>query len=111
MILYHVTPTENIPSIKDNGLIPQIGPLSEMADEKIPRIYFFNDLATVEDAVMNWLGNHLEDVYGEDTELTLITLNIPDNISLVRYFISPSDFEITSQACIPAKYITSYRSI
>ena len=41
MIFYHVTLKNNLDNILKNGLIPQIGTLSQAANETINRIYLF----------------------------------------------------------------------
>ncbi len=58
---YHVTLSKNIPDIQKQGLLPQIGPLSILAGEAKPTIFLFPNLETVEDALMNWLGDYLPD--------------------------------------------------
>jgi len=57
---FHVTPIENLPSILERGLQPQIGDRSAALGEATPNIYLFPDLETCEDALANWLGDCFE---------------------------------------------------
>lgn len=68
LTLYHVTPSDNVPSISKNGLVPQIGPRSRSLGESKLITYFFPDRDAAEQAVMNWLGEEFE----EDEPLTLL---------------------------------------
>ena len=60
--LYHVTPLDQVPNILETGLEPRIGPRSE-AMELEPRVYLFGDQESVEQALMNWLG---DEMYGAE---------------------------------------------
>lgn len=53
---YHVTPTENVESIRSQGLIPQIGFRSKLVNEQYPLVYLFGSRIEMEEALMNWLG-------------------------------------------------------
>lgn len=68
--MYHVTPTQNVRSIMSTGLIPQVGDRSSKVDEQ-PGIHLFADWDTMEDAVMNWMGDEFE-----DDELTLLQVMV-----------------------------------
>jgi hypothetical protein len=72
MIVYHVTEQKNVPSIMMNGLIPKRGKRSRAAGEKKELIYVFPDMLSMEDGVLNWLGD--EFVY----RTSLLELNVPD---------------------------------
>lgn len=76
--LYHVTPAANLPSILDLGLQPQIGRRSASAGESVAAVYCFTDLAAVEDALANWLG----DCFDEDEALALLRLNVGNDVRL-----------------------------
>jgi hypothetical protein len=55
-ILYHVTPTSNVRSIKKRGLVPRLVKRGVYADGSFSkRVYFFVDRDTAEDALMNWI--------------------------------------------------------
>ena len=69
---FHVTRKANLEAILANGLEPKIGPRSKLVPETIPRIYFFADMAAVEDALVNWLG----EVFDEDVALVILEVNL-----------------------------------
>ena len=74
MNVYHVTPTCHVFDILEQGLLPGIGPRSHELGEEVARIYVFTDLATLDDALGNWLGN----AFDEDEELSIIELSVDD---------------------------------
>lgn len=96
-LVYHVTPTRNLPSIRKLGLIPRIGPNSRQLGETQPLIYLFPTRVDVNDALMNWLG----DQYDDDEPLSLLTLNVPSSL-LSK---STVDYELISTHIINPKYI------
>lgn len=96
-LVYHVTPTRNLPSIHKLGLIPQIGPNSRQLGETQPLIYFFPTRVDVNNALMNWLS----DQYDDDESLSLLTLNIPSSL-LSK---STVDYELISTHIINPEYI------
>ncbi|MGI1189104.1 hypothetical protein ACRCRN_34140 [Pseudomonas aeruginosa] len=59
--VFHITPSENVPSILANGLTPQIGPRSIACNEREPRTFFFTSVTAAETALCSWLGEELED--------------------------------------------------
>lgn len=65
---YHVTYKDNIKSIKQHGIFPKT---PEDYDDK-KGIYLFPTYDDMENAVMNWLGDRLD----EDREVVAIKLNI-----------------------------------
>lgn len=69
-VVYHVTPTKNLPSIMKNGLIPQIGNRSSQIDGEEEGIYIFPSLEDLEDA--HWLG----DEFDEDEELSVLEIDV-----------------------------------
>ena len=70
-IVYHVTPTKNLVEIMSVGLVPQIGPRSSQISDEARAIYVFQDKDSVEDALMNWLGDEFN-----DEPLSLLEINI-----------------------------------
>lgn len=92
---YHVCQTSNVESILTKGLIPQIGDRSSQL-EKESGIYLFGNIEDVVDGVTNWLG----DEFGEDEELTLLSIKLPNDWPLIR-----DEFEYVSKQSIPPKYI------
>jgi hypothetical protein len=73
--VYHVTPEENLPFIRKNGLVPQIGPNSKEIGETDEAVHVFLDHASLTDAMVNWESM---DWHGkEEPELSLLTLCVP----------------------------------
>jgi len=72
--VYHITREENIPSIMKNGLEPRIGVHSVDIGEQRPGVHVFLNMATVEDAMMNW------DAMSEwdSGDLSILTLEVPN---------------------------------
>lgn len=92
-ILYHVTPTFNVPAILSEGLVPQIGERSAQVSETLPAIYCFAGLAELEDAVMNWMG----DYFDEDEPLALLRVEVNPELALGQ----GADYEIVVLDPIP----------
>ena len=65
MILFHVTPAENLPSIEREGLRSQANNESSR-----PAIYFFKNLDDMEQAALGWLG----DAFEEDDALAVLEI-------------------------------------
>lgn len=60
-MLFHVTLKANLDSISKRGLLPLIGERSASFCEQENQIYFFKDKVSVENALLNWLGECFED--------------------------------------------------
>ena len=71
-VLYHVTPTRNLPKIMQQGLVPRIGARARRLGEPIKGIYLFRSESDAESGVMNWLG----DEFGE-ARLALLAVKVP----------------------------------
>jgi len=95
-IFYHVTPTRNLSSILKHGLQPDIGVRSRRIKEKIPAIYLFDNLNSIEDALSSWM----EVEFDEDEELSLLKITLPSNIRA-----EDTGFEYAVYENIPKKYI------
>ena len=102
---YHVTKKSNLESIKKNGLIPKIGLLAMDANESIERIYLFNNVEDMDNALMNWLGIALEDYFGELEEFISLKIDLPDNFPIQRTQI----YESYCYETIPSNYISFFR--
>lgn len=100
-MLYHVTPSENLPSILGSGLKPAIGPRSAELGEPQPFVYLFRSLQDVETALMNWLGEALEDA----GELAILEIE-PSATTASRLQTSSEDYEVRCDTVIPANCIT-----
>lgn len=74
--VYHVTTKKAYKKIQKEGLLPKIGKLSKEYGEKDKKIYFFINEDEANNALENWLGEALEDFYGEDVECVLLKVNL-----------------------------------
>lgn len=92
---YHVTSASNIESIRQNGLIPQIGTRSLELGETISRIYLFTNKNACEEALMNWLGD-----YFEDEEIVILEIE-----SVHVQGVSEAEYEIACEHLIPFKNV------
>lgn len=72
---YHVTPSKNLGSIMQVGLVPAIGARSKAFGETVPRVYLFTGLDACENALINWLGEEFEHLADEG----LVILEIASN--------------------------------
>ena len=64
---YHVTRRLNLPSIKRNGLLPQV-PEDYGDSGDIEGVYLFKSLDDAQNALYNWLGERIEDWEEENDE-------------------------------------------
>lgn len=103
---YHVTLLENWKSIKENGLIPKIGELSKLIDETQKRIYLFPNIEDMENALYNWLGETINDLYGEDIECCSLKITLPDDFPIENGDV---EYEVYSYQKIPSQYISFFR--
>ena len=58
---YHITSKRNLPSIMKKGLLVK-KPEDYGTDGDIEGIYFFKTLNDAKNALMNWLGQRIEDI-------------------------------------------------
>lgn len=85
-------------SIQTEGLTPSIGPRSQLMNESVPLIYFFESLQDVETALIGWAAEAFDD---EDELLVLkvdlshLDISLPDD----------SSFEMVSHQNIPSERI------
>ena len=99
MTLWHVTPKENQAGIERTGLVPLIGPRSAKMQEPVPAIYMFNERTGMEDALMNWLGEELDE-YGQ---LVTCRIELPNGFPIYRTSVG---WEIITEKPIPREYIS-----
>lgn len=66
---YHVTYADNVDSIKKYGIKPS---KPQDFDEAVDGVYLFPSYDDMEDALVNWLGDRLD----EDRDIVAIKLNI-----------------------------------
>ena len=104
---YHVTALSNLPSSKQVGLIPQVGPNARACEESHPSVFLFKDREAMEDALMNWLGETLSESFGEDAALLImhVTLTEEEANSLET---SPVSYEAVSHITITPERLTFY---
>ena len=95
VVYYHVTPTENVPSILQRGLEPRCDERSQALNEK-PGVFLFRSRAAVDDALLNWLGDAFD-----DTPLTLLRVYISDNEAVEMTL----DWEAVTRTAIPWTHI------
>jgi len=95
---YHVTRKENLESILENGLIPQVGERSSQLNEE-SGIFMFYSLDDMNNALGSWLGEEFED----DEELVSLKIIMKDtNFKYCAY-------EAVSREIIPPKYIFYFK--
>ncbi len=100
MIVYHVTPESNLESILEKGLQPSIGKLSSKANEPFSIVCFFESKEAVENGIMNWMGDNLE----EDIPLVILECDVdPDAVKPN----SDAPWELVSQTEISSDAIQS----
>jgi len=96
---YHITRTENVPSIvppSGIGLIPATP--TDMED--VEGVYLFRSAVAAEDALMNWLG----DRFDEDDPLTLLRVDSAGVGELDTD--SAAGFEAISRTAIAPEFIS-----
>jgi hypothetical protein len=99
-LAYHVTPKRNLKKIYNEGLLPKIGVRSKELGEKEPAVYCFPSKSDCETALGSWLG----ECFGEDCQLAILEVSIPDGASLG----SSVGFEIACFSAIPPENILNY---
>ena len=101
MIVYHVTPAANIPSIMEHGLIPQVGARSILMDES-PSLFFFTSKGSMENALLNWLGEEFD----EDEDLTILQVDVPEEWLMSTL----ADYELVCTTVVPPRMIDKVMS-
>lgn len=101
LILFHVTPKTNLPSILNTGLIPQVGERSEQLKEE-PGVFLFLSYEDCETALSQWLGEQFEDPY---EELVSLKITLPNDFPLEE----TCEWELVSRTIIEPKYIEFFK--
>ena len=101
-MLFHVTLMENVESIREKGLIPQIGERSAEIGETEEYVYLFTSYEAMDNALMNWMGEWYNERYGEDVELAVLKILIPPEIPIIDMGIG---YEMICPSMIPSEYI------
>jgi len=101
---YHVTSKDNLKSIMKEGLKPRI-PKDYGENGDIKGVYMFKTLEDTKNALMNWLGERMEEWEEENNEIyNDITLKI--NIKGLKDSLYDSvEFEWISLDCIKPERI------
>lgn len=77
---YHITSRSNLPKIKQQGLVPKVSEdYGEYGDQE--GIYFFKSKKHAEDALMNWLGERIEEweeETGNEYDEVLLVVDLSD---------------------------------
>ena len=96
--VYHVTPSENLRNILTSGLVPQVGNRSRKIVGEKSATYCFPDKNSMEDAMMNWLG----DEFDEDEQLALLEI---DTTGLDGNVTDGAEYEVAITSVIPPQNI------
>lgn len=57
---FHVTPKACLSGVLETGLVPSVGRRASAAGEPTPRVWLFPSYSSLEDAMLNWLGDELD---------------------------------------------------
>ena len=104
-IFYHTTLVENRESIFEKGLIPQIGERSIQIETE-EAVWLFNSVEDLDNALMNWLGEEIEETYGEDAEMVTFKITLPADFPVEG---EEGMFERFTRQRIPPEYIEFFR--
>ncbi len=72
-IVYHLTPTIKLKSIRRDGLVPRIGALAATAGETVAAVWLFPNLREVQTALQNWFAEYTD----EAEKIALLEVTIP----------------------------------
>ena len=107
-VFFHVTLTKNLASILDNGLIAQSGERSQEINDY--GIFIFPNENEMDNALSNWLGESLNDQYGEDIEVSSLMITLPDDFPVSPIFVNGEEsFEWYTQSNIPACFVRFHK--
>ncbi len=92
--LYHITPTENLPSIFIRGLIPTVGERSSDKGRVLPAVHCFSSAAALAGAGSAWaLGN-----FSRHEQVSILEVRaeavVDGGEARVRYIIPPKDIRV-----------------
>lgn len=102
---FHVTPAANLSSILSDGIITAIGERSQIVGEKNKAVFLFPDVSSMENALMNWLGEAFED----EENLVILQIDLPDDFPVIREIDSNGDpfYECFTLCNISSEYISA----
>ena len=75
MRAYHVTPTQNVESILQSGLVPQVGDRGERFRETAPLVFFIPDLKTTFYEINDWLLDEIKMDTG-NSDITILEVDL-----------------------------------
>lgn len=75
---FHITIKENLDSILSKGIEPRIGRNSIALGETENRVYCFIDKKSMEEALMNWMGEIYEELEDEGEVVELVIIEVCD---------------------------------
>lgn len=102
---YHLTLAENVSSIREKGLVPQIGERALEAGETEPFIFLFPTIGDLENALNNWLGCWFDEHYGPECKLATVRVEVPGSIEIVE---GEAPYEFVCKNVILPEYLTFY---
>ena len=97
---FHVTKKENLASILEKGLIPQIGENSSCCETE-SFVFLFADENSMNTALSSWFG----ELFDDDEELVSLKVLLPDDWELE----SDVEYEVASRKTIPPEFIEYYK--
>lgn len=103
MELFHLTNQHLIPQILQEGLRPELGERSSLCEEK-KAIFLFTSMEALEDAVLNWFGDDVD----EQIPLGVLRVTIPEFWER-NILIDPNvGYEAVCKVPIPPEFIQEY---
>lgn len=99
-IVYHITPTKNIPSMKQHGIMPRPDKVVKFCPKVV---CVFDDRTQADDAIVNWLS----DKFDEDEPLSLLTIDAR-NLELFDVGVG---YELNSNKTIPWKNVINIEKL
>lgn len=110
--VYHVTTVDNWNKIKQVGLIPQIGTLSQKIGENEDCIYAFSSLDELDNALINWLGqesDEMEENLEKPIDLAILSVDVRHLKIPVQFVDNQTFFEQKIYEKIDPSYIELIR--
>ena len=104
-VMYHVTLMEHVESILSEGLIPQLGALAKDCGETEKAIWLFSDRECAEIALSSWLGEELDARYGEDSEVAILAVFLPESFGSSLRYDTNIGYEVICVSPIPAEHL------
>lgn len=97
---YHVTYEKNEESIMKNGLVPQTGERTTIANHPVG-VYLFKDIDFIHRAFEDWLPDYLDI---ENENIIILEVSLPDEF-VQKYIVDHCEDEVYSTETIPPEYL------